>query len=91
MQEQQLVTNRMRRSVNELVMAEMLLIQATIESATAIGDGFNELGRQLSSGDENESSPWDSISGILQRTAGEVIEPYTTRFRYLRDMLDNDI
>jgi hypothetical protein len=80
----------MRRTVNDLVMAEMFLVQATIESAAAIGDGLNELGRQLSAGNEEESSPWDTISGVLQRTADEALEPYTTRFRYLRDILGND-
>ena len=90
MQEQQPTPNRMRRTVNDLVMAEMFLVQATIESATAIGDGLNELGRQLAAGNEKESSPWDSITGVLQRTADEALEPYTTRFRYLRDVLGND-
>ncbi len=90
MQEQQTTPGRVRRTVNDLVMAEMFLVQATIESATAIGDGINELGRQLSAGDEQESSPWESIAGVLQRTADEAIEPYTTRYRYLRDIFSKD-
>ena len=90
MQEQQVKPTRMRRTVNDLVMAEMFLVQATIESATAIGDGLSELGRQLSEADAEASSPWESISGVLQRTADGAIEPYTTRFRYLRDMFSDD-
>ena len=90
MQEQQVTPSRMRRTLNDLVMAEMFMVQATIESATAIGDGLNELGRQLSAGDEAESSPWESISGVLNRTVDEALEPYTTRFRYLRDILNED-
>ena len=58
--------------------------------AAAIGDGLDELGRQLSAGDERESSPWESITGVLQRTADEAIEPYTTRFRYLMDIFGAD-
>lgn len=82
--------SRMRRTVNDLVMAEMFLVQATIESATAIGDGVKELARQVSTNDEQETSPWDSIAAVLQRTAEEVMEPYSSRFRYLRIMLDSD-
>ena len=76
---------RMRRAVNDLVLAEMFLVQATIESATVIGDGIGELGRQLTSSDAAGSSPADSISAVLQRVAGEAMEPYTSRFRYLRE------
>ena len=36
MQEHQVTPNRMRRTVNDLVMAEMFLVQATIESAAAM-------------------------------------------------------
>ena len=73
-----------RRTVNDLVMAEMFLVQATIESASAIGGGINELGRHLSSEQDEDGQP-ESIAALLQRTADEAIEPYATRFRYLRD------
>ena len=82
--------NRVRRTVNDLVMAEMFLLQATIESATAIGDGISELGKRISQNDESPSSPWDSISSVLQRTAEEALEPYTSRFKYLREMINSD-
>ena len=81
--------NRVRRTVNDLVMAEMFLLQATIESATAIGDGINELGKQIAANDENHSA-WDTISSVLQRTADEALEPYTSRYKYFRKMISND-
>jgi len=81
--------SRVRRTVNDLVMAEMFLVQATIESAAAIGDGINELGKQISSNDDTRQSPWDSISTVLQRTADEALEPYTSRFKYLREIWGN--
>jgi len=90
MQANEVEQSRVRRTVNELVMAEMFLVQATIESATAIGDGLNELGRQISEGDESEVSPWDTVSAVLQRTADQAMEPYTSRFKYLRDMISSD-
>ena len=90
MQANEVEQSRVRRTVNELVMAEMFLVQATIESATAIGDGLNELGRQISEGDESEVSPWDTVSALLQRTADQAMEPYTSRFKYLRDMISSD-
>ena len=80
MQNQEMQPSRVRRTVNDLVMAEMFLLQATIESATAIGDAFNELGT------EEGHESWEAISGILQRTADEALEPYTSRFRYFREM-----
>lgn len=80
---------RFRRTVNDLVMAEMFLVQATIESATAIGDGINELGRQLSAGDE-EAVSRESLTTLLQRTADEAVEPYTSRFRVLLRLRDSD-
>ncbi len=86
MQADERQTSPLRRTVNDIVLAEMFLLQATIESATAIGDGLSQLGRQLSSGDEDRTSPWDAISTILRSTADEAVEPYATRFRYLRDI-----
>jgi hypothetical protein len=90
MQANEAQPGRVRRTMNDLVMAEMFLVQATIESATAIGDGFSELGKQIAQGEENQASPWDSISSVLQRTADEALEPYTSRFKYLRDMIKSD-
>lgn len=77
---------RVRRTVNDLVMAEMFLLQATIESATAIGEGLDELFRA-----DNDVEPsWDGISSVLRRTGNDAIEPFTTRYRYFRQMLDSD-
>ena len=81
---------RVRRAVNELVIAEMFLVQATIESASIIGDGFNELGRTLSDGEEAGEESRDSISSVLQRIADEAIEPYTSRFRYFKDLVNGN-
>lgn len=86
MQANEIQQGRVRRTVNDLVMAEMFLVQATIESAAIIGSGINELGRQISGSDEAANSPWDSVSTVLQRIAGEAVEPYTSRFKYLRNM-----
>jgi hypothetical protein len=90
MQANEAQPGRVRRTVNDLVMAEMFLVQATIESANAIGDGITELGKQMSQAEESQESPWDSISCVLQRTADEALEPYTSRFKYLRDMIKSD-
>jgi hypothetical protein len=90
MQTNEIQPSRVRRTVNDLVLAEMFLVQATIESAAAIGDGINELGRQLSTDNDKQVSPWDSISSVLRSTADEAVEPYTSRFRYLRDMINNE-
>ena len=73
---------RMRRTVNDLVMAEMFLLQATIESANAIGEGIDELG--------DVERSWSEISDLLRRTGTQALEPYTTRYRYFREMIDAD-
>lgn len=77
-----------RRTMNDLVMAEMFLVQATIESATVIGDGISELGREIAQRDAPGHGSWESISSVLYRIADDAVEPYTSRFRVFRDMLN---
>jgi hypothetical protein len=79
---------RLRRTVDELIIAEMFLVQATIESVTALGDGLSALGRQLKSGDENGTAPVDSIGKTLRQIADDAREPYSVRFSYLRDLIN---
>ena len=78
---------RVRRTVNDLVVAEMFLVQATIESATVLGEGLNELGKHLAGREERDEDSSESISTVLQRIADAALEPYSSRFRVLRDML----
>jgi hypothetical protein len=68
----------------------MFLLQATIESAAVIGDGFNELGRQINDDGDTGAGSWDSISSRFKRIADDALEPYTSRYRYFRDMIHND-
>jgi hypothetical protein len=79
-------SSRTRRVVNDLILAEMFLLQATLESATIIGNGLSELGRQVTAAKEGETSPWDSLRTVVQRTADEALEPYSSRFKYLRGL-----
>ena len=79
--------SRLRRTVDDLIMAEMFLVQATIESAAAIGDGLSALGRQIASGDEAGTAPADSIGKTLQQIADDAAEPYSARFKYLRELV----
>lgn len=82
--------NRVRRTVNDLIMAEMFLVQATIESATVIGEGFNELGKQIAHSDGAGLGSWESISSALQHIADDALEPYTSRFTYFRNMINSE-
>ena len=82
--------DRIRRTVNDLVMAEMFLIQATIESATIIGEGFNALGKQSSQNDDTGQVVRESMASLLQRLADEALEPYTSRFKFFRDMTHSE-
>ncbi|MFT4614907.1 MAG: hypothetical protein ACI9NT_002058 [Bacteroidia bacterium] len=90
MQGEQFQPSRVRKTVNDLVMAEMFLLQATLESATAIGEGLGSLGKQINAQDDELQRSWSNLSAVLQRTADEAVEPYTTRYRYFRKMISTD-
>ena len=80
------ILNRAERAISDLVMAELFLVQATIESASALSDGFSELRDHLY-WDEAENKPREELSAFLKRTREQVVEPYSARFKYLRDMV----
>ena len=82
--------SRVRRTVNDLVLAEMFLLQATIESATVIGEGFSELGKQIGDSEVAGQDSWGTISSTLQRIADNALEPYTSRFNYFRDVVNKE-
>lgn len=69
-------------TMSTIVMAEMLLLQAVVESAAVIGDGLDELGAQLSSKEPAQRS----ISSVLIRTANAALEPYTTSLQHLQEL-----
>lgn len=87
MQSQHIPQTRVRRTVNDLVMAELFLVQATIESATAIGSGINELSKQIGRRDDTEAS---SLAALLQRVADDAVEPYASRYQYFRELISLD-
>lgn len=89
MPSEQVPESRMRRAVNDLVLAELFLVQATIESVTAIGDGIDAIRDQITASEDDKAKSED-LGSVIQRTAGDVIEPYTTRFKYLRDLIEKD-
>jgi hypothetical protein len=65
-------------------MAEMLLLQAVVESAAVIGDGLDELGEQLS----RKEPAQRSVSDVIIRTANAALEPYVTRLQFLQELQD---
>ena len=77
---------RVRQTVDDLIIAELFLVQATIESAGAISEGLSALGRQITTADEAGAAPADSIGHTLQRIADNALEPYSSRFKYLRNL-----
>ncbi|MEH6516374.1 MAG: hypothetical protein V7742_06800 [Halioglobus sp.] len=89
MQTEQTGSGKAQRVFSDIVMAELFLVQATIESATAIGSGFTALGRQFDSSNDDAETR-ETLGSVIQRTADEAIEPYTTRFKYLRQLINKD-
>lgn len=84
------IRNRAGRAISDLVMAELFFVQATIESASALGDGISEL-RDHIYWDETEGAPEENLSEFLKRTREQLMEPYSTRYRYFRDIVrEND-
>jgi hypothetical protein len=81
--------SKMRRAISDLVIAEMFLVQATIESASLIGDSISELGKQLY-WSENDTPPQEPMKNVLLRTRDEVLDSYSSRFNYLRKLIDSD-
>ncbi|MEP5321865.1 hypothetical protein, partial [Marinobacter alexandrii] len=71
-------------TMSNIVMAEMLLLQAIVESAAVIGEGLDELGARLTSKEPEQRS----VSGVLIRTANAALEPYATRLNYLQELQD---
>lgn len=90
MQQNKIQPSRTRRAVNDLVIAEMFLIQATLESAVAIGNSVSALGRQISQESAEEGEPEESTQEVLQRLRNEALEPYTSRYQCFREMLSRD-
>ncbi len=78
--------NRVRQTIDDLIIAELFLVQATIESATAIGDGLSALGRQITTADDAGVAPADTLGNTLQQLADNAMEPYSSRFKYLKDL-----
>ncbi len=66
--------------LNELVLAEMFLMQATLESAGVIGSALAELG-------EDNKRP---MTDLLWDTADQTFDAYASRFRLLRRMRDSE-
>ena len=74
------------RAVEDLAMAEMFLMQATLESAGAISEGISEVAHTLY-WTEDDTRP---VRDVLVRTRDEVVEAYASRFNYLRRLMDSD-
>jgi hypothetical protein len=85
------VTNesKMRRAISDIVVAEMFLVQATIESANAIGAGLSDLGKQFYWSDD-DTPPEEPIKNVLSRTRDEVVASYSSRYNYLRKLINSD-
>jgi len=82
------IRNRAGRTISDLVMAELFFVQATIESASALGDSISELREQLSANGAN--SEREELVSFLKRTRDQLVEPYTTRYRFFRDLVQEE-
>jgi hypothetical protein len=77
-QTQQKLRRRAERAISELLVAEIFLVQATIEGANALGDGFDEARRAF---DENRD-----LGQVLKDTRQAVVQPFRERYDFFRRM-----
>jgi hypothetical protein len=81
---------RTERVISDLLLAEIFLIQATIESAGALGDGIAGL-RQRLGVEREDAGQAEPIANLLKHTRDRVLEPYTTRFSHFRELVNDDL
>ena len=77
---------RAKRTLGDLVVAEVFFVQATIESATALGDGITALREHLGASNDNDA-PEEALGELIKRTRESVVEPYAVRFSSLREVM----
>ena len=77
--------SKLRRAVADIVIVEMMLVQATIESGSLVGECISELGAQTY-GRGNGVPIAEPIRNILLRTRDDVVESYASRFSYLQKL-----
>ena len=64
--------------LDELLVGQVFLVQATIESASALGDGL-QAARSALNGDGD-------VGEVLKRTGRGVFRPYSERFQLFRQL-----
>ncbi|MCZ6830458.1 MAG: hypothetical protein O7F73_12895 [Gammaproteobacteria bacterium] len=91
MQNQQDNTFRGRagRAISDLVLAELLLVQATIESVSILSESISDY-REHRGQDKAEDDSTLEFREFLKQTGEQLVEPYSARFKYLRDMVRED-
>ncbi len=73
-----LVSGRTPSRLDELLVAEIFFVQATIESASALGDGLKEARRVSTEGKPGQ------LGDVIRATGRQVVEPYRERLSFFR-------
>jgi hypothetical protein len=79
--EQKNLPLRANRTINELLVAEMFLVQATIESVSNLGESLEHAREALDDGRD--------LGDVLKAASREVFEPYRERYNYFRRFRDS--
>ena len=88
-QQDNTLRGRAGRAISDLVMAELFLVQATIESASILGESITDYREQRDQDAVNDSTTLE-FSDFLKKTGEQLVEPYSARFKVLRDMVRED-
>ncbi len=68
-------TQKAEMAMNQLVVAEMFLVQATIESASALSEGLREIRQKPS-----------ALGEVVKSTRKQILEPYRVRLQDFRNI-----
>ena len=79
--------SKLHRAMSDIVVVEMMLVQAIIESTSLIGECIVEVSAQVEGGENGETTV-EPIRNILLRTRDDVVDSYSSNFSYVRQLND---
>jgi hypothetical protein len=88
-QQDNTLRGRAGRAISDLVMAELFLVQATIESASILGESITDYRERRGQDGVKDDSALE-LRDFLKQTGEQLVEPYSARFRILRKLVRED-
>ena len=74
--------SRGNQILESIALGELLLIEAAIESAMSIGEGFGRVGRR--------QDTHETLTEILRDTSQQAADSYSSRYRHFQKLMGRD-